>query len=630
MSSVLLLLLLAVFCVVAREHVEVTLALRPKSLEALTQVALEVADPDSPKCGKYLSLEEMRHLVGVSKKNFTALSSWLKKLGAQNTILLPSGDLVVTHLPLEVARKLYRDIHKKESNLPGVSSFRDLIHVVSSKANLVSPHSQGSSKGKHEGKRRSWGPSHSTISGPYGYDPNTQKQFYGVDTNLKGTNPHNVQMVWGPGTFGVSLQDLAQFYQSFSIPASTGSVSFPGFLGTPGGDNWGEGTLDATYITSLAPGVATLVVNSNTSSSTEEGSGFGYAFYDELLTLSQLPSFSLSREKNGKGVASQSLPLVLSLSLGSLSWYSCDLMCTLLVQEGKQWTMQDCQDYMQTQRQVCMYDSAEQTDRMNEELMKLGARGVSIFVATGDGGSHFSFGPFPPDGGIGSALNDISCRYNFPTFPTSSPWVTAVGGIDIVELAFNRGAGAGTGGRRANGGGGRGDGVAVDGGAKAWSGSGGGWSWRFPVQSYQKRVVQEYVQKYSSSSGFPKAWAYNASNRAYPDVAAVANVVPMVLDGQVISVGGTSAATPTFTGIISLINDQRLNAGLPPLGFLNPKLYKISERHPGQAFYDVTNGNTRTSCSEGFPAGVGWDPTTGLGSPLFAGLSRYLVNLTAI
>lgn len=44
---------------------------------------------------------------------------------------------------------------------------------------------------------------------------------------------------------------------------------------------------------------------------------------------------------------------------------------------------------------------------------------------------------------------------------------------------------------------------------------------------------------------------------------------------------GTSASTPTFAGIISLINDVRLGKGLRSLGFINSKLYQIAKSHPG-------------------------------------------------
>ncbi len=44
------------------------------------------------------------------------------------------------------------------------------------------------------------------------------------------------------------------------------------------------------------------------------------------------------------------LPNVLSLSLGSLSAYSCELLCRKAVEEGV--SQQECNDYIQQQRQV--------------------------------------------------------------------------------------------------------------------------------------------------------------------------------------------------------------------------------------------------------------------------------------
>ena len=60
--------------------------------------------------------------------------------------------------------------------------------------------------------------------------------------------------------------------------------------------------------------------------------------------------------------------------------------------------------------------------------------------------------------------------------------------------------------------------------------------------------------------------------------------------------------------------DHRLNSGLPPLGFLGP----------GEAFQSVDSGNTKTSCSTGFPAATGaWDPVTGFGRPVWAGIVKH-------
>lgn len=74
-----------------------------------------------------------------------------------------------------------------------------------------------------------------------------------------------------------------------------------------------------------------------------------------------------------------------------------------------------------------MFTGTDQLTRSSVEFMKLGARGVTAFAASGDGGSHFSFQKFPSDP-IGNALNQVGCAVNFPTYPASDPYVTGVGG----------------------------------------------------------------------------------------------------------------------------------------------------------------------------------------------------------
>ena len=79
------------------------------------------------------------------------------------------------------------------------------------------------------------------------------------------------------------------------------------------------------------------------------------------------------------------MPHVLSLSLGSLSAYSCDLLCDKAAATGKV-DLGECRTYLQSQRQVCMFMSVEQVAKINTALMTLGLRGVSIFGSSGDGG----------------------------------------------------------------------------------------------------------------------------------------------------------------------------------------------------------------------------------------------------
>ena len=57
-------------------------------------------------------------------------------------------------------------------------------------------------------------------------------------------------------------------------------------------------------------------------------------------------------------------------------------------------------------------------------------------------------------------------------------------------------------------------------------------------------------------------------------------------DGQLRSVSGTSASTPAFAGMVSLINEALLQQGGKPLGFLNPFLYQ----NEAAGFTDITVG----------------------------------------
>ena len=120
----------------------------------------------------------------------------------------------------------------------------------------------------------------------------------------------------------------------------------------------------------------------------------------------------------------------------------------------------------------------------------------------------------------------------------------------------------------------------------------------------------QYLGNMNESTGFPQPSSFNNQGRAYPDLAAV-------------SVDGTSQSSPTMAGIFSLIMDHRLNNNLAPLGFLGPRLYEVNQKYPGEAFKDVVDGNTKTSCDNGFGATKGWDPVTGWGRPEWDGLVKH-------
>jgi subtilase family serine protease len=74
-------------------------------------------------------------------------------------------------------------------------------------------------------------------------------------------------------------------------------------------------------------------------------------------------------------------------------------------------------------------------------------------------------------------------------------------------------------------------------------------------------------------------------------------------------VGGTSASTPVWAGIVALAN-QVAGHGL---GNINPTLYQLGAA--GRCFHDVTEGSNAFRRDPGEPATAGWDFPTGWGSP---------------
>ena len=71
----------------------------------------------------------------------------------------------------------------------------------------------------------------------------------------------------------------------------------------------------------------------------------------------------------------------------------------------------------------------------------------------------------------------------------------------------------------------------------------------------------------------------------------------MYVGGNFSLSGGTSASTPIFAAVINRINEERLNAGKGPIGFLNPSLYA----NPSM-LNDITNGTNPGCDTVGFSA----------------------------
>jgi subtilase family serine protease len=238
----------------------------------------------------------------------------------------------------------------------------------------------------------------------------------------------------------------------------------------------------------------------------------------------------------------------------------------------------------------------------NDTLIQAAAEGIGVYFSSGDNG-------------------DETVNFGFATtdWPTSSPWVTAVGGTAL---------GVGQNGARV---------IETGWGTSTYTcnpttfactrtgwlyGAGGGVSQVFAKPSYQS--------------------ALNTTGRAVPDVSALGDPQTGLLVGQTQTfpegahydeyrIGGTSLSSPIFAGIMALADE----AAGEPHGFANPLFYSNAG-----AFYDVQSVKTavaRRNFVNGVDAsagvadflrtfddysgsptqhtGPGWDNVTGLGSP---------------
>jgi hypothetical protein len=238
------------------------------------------------------------------------------------------------------------------------------------------------------------------------------------------------------------------------------------------------------------------------------------------------------------------------------------------------------------------------------------AQGMSVMVASGDSGvagcqlSTDATGTIAGVNGLGSSpyatcvggtqfldTSNPSSYWNSTNDPTTRKSVKGY----IPETAWNESG-------------------AVPGGSELW-GTGGGQSILFARPPWQ------------NVTGLPKDNA-----RYVPDVslAAAVHTPYFIVQGHttgtsgLFSVGGTSASSPAFAGIVALLAQT---AGRR-LGNVNALLYTVGRAQYGvaspsaseplaagsPAFHDITTGSNSVLGLTGYTAGPGYDAATGLGS----------------
>lgn len=227
--------------------------------------------------------------------------------------------------------------------------------------------------------------------------------------------------------------------------------------------------------------------------------------------------------------------------------------------------------------------------QFDQALQTAAMLGVTVLVASGDDGAA-DMGPNEWDG---KAHVD---------FPSASPFILSCGGTRLIapqgtikaESVWNQNS--------------------ADTVNDSFGSGGGGVSGAFALPAYQAKASVP-------GSLNPKGY----KGRGIPDVTGDGDPdsgYKVLVDGQSLQFGGTSAVAPLWAALIARIN-QKLKG---QVGFINPQLYSLPAN--SGAFNDITAGNNRTSFKKfskvGYDSAPGWDACSGLGSPNGTALSNLL------
>ena len=202
-----------------------------------------------------------------------------------------------------------------------------------------------------------------------------------------------------------------------------------------------------------------------------------------------------------------------------------------------------------------IYYTSSQLSSINSAFSLISNAGITICAATGDYGSN----------------NGVGGTGNYVDFPSSNPYVTAVGGTTLVcpNNVY--------------------DAQTVE---TAWVSGGGGISAIYSKPAYQS--------------------ALSGTMRMTPDIASLADPntgVLFTVNGQSYVIGGTSVAAPTIAGFLAAIRFTK---------FVNPFLYQAPYT---TCFHDIVRGSNGS-----YFANIVYDNCTGLGSINGQTLSSYILN----
>ncbi|KAI0661205.1 family S53 protease [Cubamyces menziesii] len=507
------------------------LALVQSDPAGLEKALMDVSTPSSALYGQHLTKEEVEKFVAPSPDSVAAVNAWFAENGIEAKSISPAGDWLSFSIPVSQANELLgADFSVFTHQETGQTSVRTLSYSIPSDL-------QG----------------HVDLVHPTITFPNPFGRLPAMIAPPKAKPAVNLTSDAVPASCATTITPscLQALYGIPTTPAtvSTNQLGVSGFI-----EQFANQADLKTFLTNFRPDIPstttfelqTLDGGSNPQSPRQAGVEADLDIQYTVGIATEVPTFFISVGEDFNDGALEGFLDIINFLLGESS--PPQVLTT---------------SYGQNENTI----SRALANNLCTAYAQLGARGVSILFASGDGGVAGS--------------QTTRCTTFLPTFPSGCPFMTSVGattGVPETSASF----------------------------------SSGGFSNFFAQPSYQSTAVSSFL----TALGNTNAGKFNRSGRAFPDVAAMGDNVEIVVGGEFGLVGGTSCSSPIFASVVSLLNDGLAAEGKPPLGFLNPFLYSTG----AAALNDITTGSNPGCNTNGFPAGTGWDPVTGLGTPDFAKL----------
>lgn len=505
---------------------ETVFAIKQKNQELLKSTLYQVSDPNSPSYGKHLSFEEIGDIVG-SAQSTKFVTDYLESHNATIVRTTPHGEYIRARANVNVWNKMLRANYQTFTDGNGRNILRTTEYDVPTELE-----SHISFVGYTTELPPSRVPKFEQVKEPMvgGVNPSLLHSFYEIGS-AKGSAESTIAVFEGDDQ-NYSPTDLASFQSLNMLPSQKVAKVIGGHndsaVCSTNPQTCGEADLDVQYAMAVAQGspMTYWYINNDTSP---------FVAWAEAVAAEQSPA------------------LVHSISYGEI------------------------------ERNM----DRDLLEMFSVEAQKLGARGVSIVIASGDDGANSFL----------ARNNKTACGLS-PSFPASCPYVLSVGATQgpaeyQAEYAETSDKG----------------GIIT---------SGGGFSDYYAAPKFQHHAIQNYLTTVSPTPN----GTFNSTMRGYPDVSMIGKNFQTTIGGFTRGVCGTSASTPVVAGMLALANAERLAAKKSSLGWILPALYTNSTG--SDVCNDITSGRNNccagqniyqlTCCPHGYSANIGWDPISGFGS----------------